>query len=219
MYKRQHANYLINIAASDPLIWKKSLEALRKEIEYAKKFGCKYLVLHVGKHTGAGIEKGMKKVVKSLDSVEKYLDGSIKVLLETVAGAGTEVGAKFEQLQQMIEMSRVKEHLGVTYDTCHTFAAGYDIRTKESLKKVVSEIKNTFGEERLYVVHLNDSLGDLGSHKDRHEHIGMGKIGEEGFRNLFHHRLFRNKPMILETPVDSRADDKYNVEKCRELWK
>jgi deoxyribonuclease IV len=204
-----HCNYLINLGSQDSKLFYASLSTVKKELEYCRAFGCDYFVLHVGKHKEGTLEQGMQQVAKGLNKLgpelEKY---KVMILLETVAGQGTEIGAKFEELNTLLEMldQDIQPHVGVAIDTCHIFAAGYDIRTKEGVDVTIKTIESTFGFARVKLIHVNDSKGDLGDHLDRHEHVGKGKIGSAGLKLFLNHPKVKNIPMVLETPVDD-ADD------------
>lgn len=196
-----HTSYLINLASPDDDLWEKSLEVFQVELERCITLCIPYLIFHPGAHSGAGEEVGLNRVTQALNEVFRRVeDTSVTVLIETTAGQGTGLGSRFDQIARLIEDSFYPERIGVCLDTCHAFAAGYDIRTPEAFEQTLEEFDRTIGIDRLKAVHLNDSKGDLGSSLDRHEHIGMGKIGVEGFRLLLNHPRLRRLPMVLETP-------------------
>jgi deoxyribonuclease-4 len=200
-----HCNYLINLGASENTTFYASVSAAQKELEYARAFGCDYFVLHVGKHKEHGLEAGMRQVAKAVGKLKPVLlKTKVTLLLETVAGQGTEIGVKFEELAQLIAMfdKEVQQYIGVTLDTCHIFAAGYDIRTKDGVERTVAEIERTFGLRRVKLIHVNDSKGELGDNLDRHEHLGKGRIGAAGLKAFLTHPKLRDIPMVIETPVD-----------------
>ncbi|MGB9791773.1 MAG: deoxyribonuclease IV [Thermacetogeniaceae bacterium] len=204
-----HTSYLINLASPDDDLWEKSLEAFQEELERCISLRIPYLIFHPGAHSGAGEDVGLNRVTQALNEVFRRVeDTSVMVLIETTAGQGTGLGYRFEHIARLIEESFYPERLGVCFDTCHAFAAGYDIRTPDALERTLEEFDRAIGIERLKAIHLNDSKGDLGSRLDRHEHIGMGKIGLEGFRSLLNHPQLRPLPMVLETPKgrDMRED-------------
>jgi deoxyribonuclease IV len=204
-----HCNYLINLASTDNKQFYGSLNTVKTELEYARAFGCDYFVLHVGKHKDAGADVGMAQIAKGINKLkETIIKTKVIILLETVAGAGTEIGAKFEELGKLLEMfdDDIKEYIGVCVDTCHIFAAGYDIRTKAGVEAVVKNMDATFGTSRVKLIHVNDSKGELGDHLDRHEHLGQGHIGLDGLKAFLTHPKIRNIPMVLETPVDEKGD-------------
>ena len=195
-----HTSYLINLAAPDPLTYDKSLKSLREELERAEALGLPYLVLHPGSHMGEGEQAGLEKIAASINSVHKSLPGlKVKLTLEITAGQGTNLGFRFEQIAQLVDMAKEPERLSTCFDTCHAFAAGYDIRTKKAYMGTMREFDRVIGLERLGVVHLNDAKKELASRIDRHEHIGKGRIGLDGFRWLLNDRRFRNTPASLET--------------------
>jgi deoxyribonuclease-4 len=217
-----HCNYLINLGSSESKTFYGSLNTMKKELEYARAFGCDYFVLHVGKHKEAGLEAGMRQVAKAINKLrEEILKYKVMILFETVAGAGTEIGAKFEELSALIDMidPELQEYIGVAVDTCHIFAAGYDISTKEGVERTISGMEKSFGLGRIKLIHVNDSKGEFGGHLDRHEHIGQGRIGLEGMHLFLNHPRIREIPMILETPVDDRGDDQTDLDALNRLLK
>jgi deoxyribonuclease-4 len=196
-----HASYLINIATPDKELRDKSREALRIEIERCGLLGIGGLVLHPGSHRGAGTEKGIVTVSRSLDRVltktKKY---GTKILLENTAGTGNILGSSFEELAAMRERSRHPDRIGFCFDTCHAFAAGHDFSTKRKYNAMWRRFDTIIGLENLGAIHLNDSKTSLGANRDRHANIGDGEIGVEPFGFLVNDRKLRNIPMILETP-------------------
>lgn len=194
-----HTSYLINLGASDNDLWAKSTASFIEEMERCAALELPYLVTHPG--ASMEEEEGLDRIRVALDEILKRTEGSgVMILLETTAGQGATLGNRFEHLAWLIENCAYPERLGVCYDTCHTFAAGYDIRTPEAFAATFKAFDQTVGIHRLKAVHLNDSRGDLGSRVDRHEHIGKGKLGLEAFRLLLNDPRFRKLPMILETP-------------------
>lgn len=208
-----HCNYLINLGTSDEAMWHASFNTSKKELEYAREYGCDYFVLHVGKYKETSVKAGIAQIVKALNRLEPDLKKTkVMLLLETVAGQGTEIGRTFEELNQIFEKVEpsVLEHLGVCLDTCHIFAAGYDIRTTAGVEKTIANIESTFGVEKIKLIHVNDSKGDLGDNLDRHEHLGLGKIGADGLKKFLTHIKIANIPKVIETPIDdkiSQEDD------------
>lgn len=196
-----HDCYLINLASPDTDILAKSRTAFLDEMDRADALNIPCLVFHPGAHTGSGEEKGLRKIAESIDyCVKRRPDSQVTLTMETTAGQGTSIGHKFEHLAEIIERSKYPEKLGVCVDTCHIFAAGYDITEKKEFTKVFKLFDKAIGLEKLKMFHLNDSKKGLGSRVDRHEHIGEGLIGLEGFRLLVNDARFNNTPMILETP-------------------
>ena len=178
-----------------------------------------YLVLHPGAHMDAGVEAGLAQVVKALDFVHKQLpDYQVKLALEITAGQGTALGRTFEQLAQIIESVQQTKRLVVCFDTCHALAAGYEFRDRDSYQKMIDEFDRVLGLDRLKVIHVNDSVHDLGSRLDRHAHIGEGCIGLEPFGYFLNDPRFKKVPFLLETPKDDGPiDDERNLTKLRDL--
>ena len=204
-----HDSYLINLAHPDRNALRKSRDAFSDESRRADSLGVAYLVFHPGSHLKTTEAEGIRRIAESLNAVLRDLQGShAKLLLETTAGRGDHLGYRFEQLAEIISLTEQKERVGVCYDTAHSFAAGYDLRTKKAYEETFTEFDNTVGLDKLKVFHLNDSKGDLGSRIDRHENIGKGFLGMEPFRFLVNDSRFRQHPMILETP----EGDKYYKE-------
>jgi deoxyribonuclease-4 len=216
-----HDSYLINLAATDALIWQKSVELFMEELRRCSVLGIPYLVSHPGAHMGAGEEAGLTKIVAALDVIHDAVpaDGVI-TCLEITAGQGTSLGYKLEHLAEIVERVKAPDRLGVCLDTAHLFAAGYDFRGRK-YTKFRKEVENTVGLSRVKVLHVNDSKKDLGSRVDRHDHIGRGLIGLDGFRPFVRDEAFENVPKILETPKEKdeqgRDWDAVNVETLRSL--
>ena len=214
-----HANYLINLAATNPQFHANSIRALAEELTRADQLELPFLVLHPGAHLGAGEEAGLDAIVASLDRVlRKIPKVKTRVALETTAGQGSCLGHTFEQIAHIIESAREPERLCVCLDTAHVFAAGYDITTESGVKKTFREFDRTIGLDRLSALHLNDSKTARGSRVDRHEHIGKGKIGLDAFRFIMRDRRFRTIPKVLETPKDKNLrEDVVNMKTLRSL--
>lgn len=215
-----HASYLINLGGGRPAQAERSVRAFAAELERCDSLGIPWAVIHPGSHGGAGIEAGLANVVRNLDRVFELAGkgSAVTVLLETTAGQGTGLGSRFAELAWIIGRTRFPERLGVCFDTCHVFAAGYDLRTDAAYAATMAEFDRTVGLERLRFFHLNDCRKDLGSRVDRHEHIGRGLIGLEGFRLLLNDRRFAAHPMTLETPKgDDLAEDRENLRLLRSL--
>jgi deoxyribonuclease-4 len=174
-----------------------------------------YLVTHLGSHLGEGLEYGLERIVNALGTA-KLAKSDVVILLENSAGTKNSVGSSFSEIASILE-SLPADNLGVCLDTCHLFAAGYDLRTSLALEETLSQFQGCIDIEKLMLIHLNDCRGSLGSHLDRHEHIGLGHIGEPGFRAILSHPAMMRVPMILETPVDSRRDDQRNLDLARSL--
>ncbi len=204
-----HANYLINLAATNPQFHANSLRALSEELIRADQLKLPFLVLHPGAHLGAGEEAGLKRIIESIDRVLSGIPKTkTRIALETTAGQGSCLGSKFEHLAFVISRVREPGRLCICLDTAHIFAAGYDIGSEEGIRKTFREFDCVIGRDRLAAIHVNDSKTIRGSRVDRHEHIGRGKIGLEAFRFIMRDRRFRKIPKVLETPKgkDLRED-------------
>lgn len=200
-----HAGYLINIGSDKSDSVKKSIKSLIDEIARCETLGIPYLVLHPGSHLGAGEENGIKQIILNLEIVLDASPGKTIILLENMAGQGTNLGYKFEQLKQMIDGCKAKyrKRLGVCFDTCHAFAAGYDISMPEAYKKTITGLDKIIGLKNVKAIHLNDSYGALGSRIDRHAPLGEGKIPLKTFEWIMNDKKLWNIPKILETPSDN----------------
>ena len=218
-----HASYLINLGSSKEEQAAKSITAFVDELVRCDALLIPHVVFHPGSHGGAGVETGLINVTENLDRViEQAGDdcASVTVLLETTAGQGTGLGYKFEELAWILEKSKYQDRLGICVDTCHIFAAGYDIRTPETYAATFAEFDRIIGIDRIRFFHLNDSKKELGSRVDRHEHIGKGYIGLAGFRELLMDPRFAKHPMTLETPKGKDlAEDRENLAVLRSLCK
>jgi deoxyribonuclease-4 len=214
-----HACYLLNIGSSDPAINERSRESFKKELERANLLGIEYFVFHPGSHTGTGEESAIQNIAAALDAIHRETEGyATKSVLEVTAGQGSAVGYKFEHLEQILEKVRDKNRVGVCLDTCHMFAAGYDIRSVESWETTWAEFGARIGFDRLVCIHTNDSKKGLRSRVDRHEHIGEGEIGIEAFRLLMNDPRLAGIPKILETPKDDEmTEDFVNLAKLKSL--
>jgi deoxyribonuclease-4 len=214
-----HNGYLINLASPKEEVYKKSMESMLIELKRAELLRLPYLVMHPGSHLGSGEREGIKSISGSLNRLLKKTKGfKVKILLETTAGQGSSIGYRFDHIAEIIEKVKEGKRLGVCYDTCHTFAAGYDIRTKKAYQATFKEFDKVIGLSKLKVFHMNDSIKDLGSRVDRHEHIGEGKIGLEGFRLLMNDKRWEEIPKILETPKEEgTGKDIRNLDVLRSL--
>jgi deoxyribonuclease-4 len=215
-----HDGYLINVASPRRDLYRKSLEALRIEVERAAALQIPYLVMHPGAHVGAGEEEGIKRVVNALDLILERTGGSpVVICLETTAGQGSSLGYRFEHLATIREGVTERERIGICIDTCHIFAAGYEIRSRKAYERTMRQLDAVVGLRHVKCVHLNDSQRPLGSRVDRHAHIGRGHIGLGGFRLLLNDPHLRHVPMILETPKgnDPAAADRRNLAVLRSL--
>jgi deoxyribonuclease-4 len=211
-----HAPYLPNLAATAAYA-KRSVKALVTQAERCAALGVRFLILHVGKALGADEDRALVRVAKSIDALLAAAPESVMLLLENTAGMGSEVGYRFEQVGAIIRQVKQRDRVGVVLDTAHAFEAGYEFRTKAGLDATLREFDRVIGISRLHLVHLNDSKTDFGSRVDRHWHIGEGKIGREGMREIVNHPLLQNLPAVMETPRDSAADDLRNLKTTRSL--
>lgn len=200
-----HAGYLINIASPKTDVAKKSVSSLISELKRCEELEIPYLVLHPGSHLKSGIESGIEQIISNLETALGSIPGKTMILIENMAGQGTNLGYEFEQLKQIFDgcKSEFKKRLGVCFDTCHAFAAGYDISTPESYKKTISLLDKVIGLEHVKAIHLNDSYGAIGSKIDRHAPLGQGKIPIETFGWIMNDKKLWDIPKILETPSDS----------------
>ena len=216
-----HANYLINLAATNPQFLENSIRALSEELTRANQLELPFLVLHPGAHLGAGEEAGLNKIAASIDRVfRKISKVKTKIALETTAGQGSCLGHRFEQIAYIIEKVREPERLCVCVDTAHLFAAGYDIGNEAGVKKTFREFDRVIGRDRLAAIHVNDSKTARGSRVDRHQHIGKGQIGLEAFRFIMRNRRFEKIPKVLETPKGKALrEDVMNLRKLRSMAK
>ncbi len=213
-----HMPYLPNLASPRDDVYIKSVDALATELARCRMLGIPFLVTHLGSHLGAGWEQGLQRIVGAMDSAFSRAENDVVLLLENTAGTKNSMGGSFQEIAAIIDsLQNRRSRLGVCLDTCHLFAAGYELRTPEGLGETLDQFKSNIGLEKLMLIHLNDCRGTLGSHLDRHEHIGLGQIGEVGFRTILGHEAIRALPMILETPIDSRRDDLGNLGVARQL--
>ena len=212
-----HDSYLINLASPDQALWKRSTDAFKDELHRAELLGLDFLVMHPGAHVGSGVDAGIKRIAKALRKIfNEVPKGSTRVLFENTAGGGSTLGRSFQELRDLADATDVSDRVGFCIDSCHLLAAGYGLRNKHGYDATMQELDDLIGAENVYCLHLNDSKGDLGSHLDRHEHIGDGKIGLSGFRRLLKDKRFFGTPKILETP---KADDmdRVNLERLYSL--
>ena len=216
-----HTSYLINLASPDDILWEKSIEAMVVEAERCELLGIPDLVVHPGAHMGAGEKRGVARIAKALDKVHKRTKGlGVMIDLETTAGQGTNLGYRFEHLRDILVRVKQSERLGVCVDTCHIFAAGYSLASREEYDDTIEQLDRTVGFSRLRAWHLNDSCRECGSRVDRHAGIGIGQMGLEPFWHLVNDTRFRDQPMILETPkgLDQGEDlDTRNLRTLRRL--
>ena len=211
-----HTSYLINIASPDKDLNEKSYKSLKEEMERCETLRIPNLVMHPGSHVGSGEQAGLDKIAESINRLlDDLIDNNVCLLLETTAGQGTNLGCTFEQLAYIIDKVEDKAHIAVCLDTCHVFAAGYPITNPKDYKNTMKQFDDVIGLDRLRIIHMNDSLREFDSRKDRHEHIGKGNIGLDGFRNFVNDRRLNKVPMIIETPKGE--DLKEDIENLRVL--
>ncbi len=214
-----HAAYLINLSAVNPVVLRRSRNALEDELRRCETFALAGLIVHPGAHMGKGEQEGIRRVAESINAVHEKAAGlRTLTILETTAGQGSSLGCRFEQLRAIIDRIEQKERMAVCIDTCHLFAAGYPIHTDAGWESTMREFDDTIGFSRLAVVHVNDSRRELGSRIDRHEHIGHGLIGKDGFRMLMNDPRFASLPKILETEKsEDMHEDVENMAVLRSL--
>ena len=213
-----HASYLVNLATDKEELLSKSLQNLALELTRCAQLGVPYVILHPGSHGGDGVEVGLERFTRGLDKAIERSGVTVQVLVETTAGQGTGLGSTFEELSYILNNSKYPQLLGVCVDTCHVFAAGYELSTEEGYAATVAALESSIGLDKILFFHLNDSKKERGSRLDRHEHIGKGTIGLDGFKNLLNDPRFAGLPMTLETPKsDSLIEDRENLKILRSL--
>jgi len=210
-----HIPYLCNLASANTSVLKKSSGMLLNNLNNCMPLNIKYLVIHLGSHLGKGAERGIKNITESLKSALGQTKQTA-ILLENTSGYTNSVGSKFEEIGTIIDQVG-SERLGLCFDTCHAFAAGYELRTGRGIEKVEEEIKSFIGLDRLKLIHLNDSKYDLGSRLDRHWHIGSGYIGEAGFVALFMNESFNHGSFIMETPINELGNEETNMSEVKKI--
>jgi deoxyribonuclease-4 len=218
-----HNCYLINLASPDNAMWKRSIDAMVDEIRRSEMLGLTYLVAHPGSHLESTVETSLRRVAAALDECHAQTRGAtVQILLEITAGQGTNLGHRFEHLATILDLVRDPDRLGVCFDTCHAFAAGYPMGSEPDYRRTMRELDRTIGIKLVKAFHLNDSKREFGSRVDRHEHIGRGHLGVRPFRFLLNDPRFRRVPMYLETPkgIEKGKDlDVINLQKLRRLVK
>lgn len=214
-----HAIYLVNLCSDKPEFVRKSVDDMTDELNRCDQLGIPGVVMHPGAHCGAGCEAGIEAIARGLNEVFAATpEGTARVLLETTAGQGSCLGNQFEDLAGIIERVERKDRLGVCLDTCHVFAAGFDLRTRDGYDKMWADFDSIVGRKMLMAIHLNDSKQPLGSRKDRHEHIGKGEMGLEPFRFIMNDAKLKKIPKVLETDKDdAMTEDKENMATLRSL--
>ncbi len=212
-----HMPYLPNLSSPKEDVYNMSINTLSSELERCNTLGIEYVVTHIGSHLGTGLEKGLDRVVKACNTALSNSSNNTMIVLENTAGTKNNVGSKIDELKYIFDNVDDKSRIGFCFDTCHAFAAGYDLSTSKSVIDTLNKFDQIIGLKYLKVVHLNDSKGELGNGLDRHQHIGRGFIGESGFRELLKNLTIKQLPLILETPIDETFDDEYNINKIYSL--
>ncbi|HOQ40194.1 MAG TPA: deoxyribonuclease IV [Fervidobacterium sp.] len=211
-----HSGYLINIASTKDDVWEKSTELLELEMKICAKLDIRYLNIHPGSHLGAGEKGGIERIAKALNIVFKR-EKTVNILLENVVKKGGNIGYNYAHMRKIIEACEQPDRIGFTFDTCHGYDAGYDVTKPEDIQQLLDEIDREVGIERLKFIHLNDTKNSLGSQKDRHENIGNGNIGIEGFKIFLSNRTFSSIPLILETP-GGNLEHAQDIAKVKEIY-
>lgn len=210
-----HIPYICNPAAARDDLHNFARQVVEEDLERCSLLGAKYMVLHPGSYTTSTLEQGIEKIARLLNDILDNYSGEVTVCLETMSGQGTEIGRDFNELNTILQLINNKERTGICLDTCHVFAAGYDVASEEGIKRVLKEIDRTYGRDSIKLVHSNDSQKELGSNRDRHAHIGEGFIGLSGFERLVNHDFFRTLPFILETPFERIDKDISTLKELR----
>jgi deoxyribonuclease IV len=215
-----HIPYLINLASPLHGLFRGSITAFVQDMREARALGAEYMVAHMGSHKKAGEKRGLKKITVALNRILELTDGfPVKILLENTAGAGSWLGYTFEHHAAIINRIEQKDRIGVCLDTCHAYSAGYDLASESGYVRLMDEIDRTVGLKNLALIHLNDTRDSIGSHRDRHAHIGKGNIGIAGFRRIVTDKRLANTAFILETPKDSETADQMNLRVVARLMK
>jgi deoxyribonuclease-4 len=212
-----HLPYLPNLASADKNLYAKSVESLCEDLRRAGSLTIPFLVVHVGKRLALSEGRAMARVAAAVNRSLKKVSNKVMILLENTAGQGTELGANFAQLRDILSAIDDRSRVGICLDVAHAFQADYDVSTRTGLDKTLGEFDHLIGLEHLHLLHLNDSKTPLGSHVDRHWHIGKGHIGLEGFRHIINHPLLAHLPGIMETPRTDEKDDRRNMRVVRRL--
>lgn len=208
-----HSSYLVNLCTPKDDLRAKSIESMQSEVDAAHALDIGYVNVHLGAHTGAGVEQGLDNAASALDEIE--IPSGVTVLVESDAGSGTKLGGEFEHLATVLEDSA--HDLGVCLDTAHMFAAGYDLSTEDAVHETIEEFDAVVGVDTLQCIHLNDSKHECGTNKDEHAHIGKGYIGDEGMDAIINHPALEDVPLVLETPTENGKSFEWNIDRVREL--
>jgi deoxyribonuclease-4 len=218
-----HMPYLPNLSAPMSELYTKSVNSLASELRRSAQLGIPNLVVHLGSHMGTGPERGIEQLVNSIDTAmdqfqSNHKRGGVTLLLENSAGQKNSIGSKLEEIGMILDRLSSK-YTGICIDTCHAFAAGYDLRARDEVSTFVDKLNTTVGLNKLRLIHLNDSKKDLGANADRHEHIGLGKIGNYGIAAILQNKKLNNRPIVMETPKDSIRDERSNLAEALSLSK
>jgi deoxyribonuclease-4 len=212
-----HMPYLANLASPVEALYKQSVETLVAEVGRCGQLGIRYLVTHLGSHLGSGKAFGARRIIGACQRALRQQPNNVTILLENTAGQKNSNGSSVDDLRFLLDGIEPQERVGVCFDTCHAFAAGYDLRTEGAVHRTLELFEEAVGFRNVHVIHLNDSKGELNCGADRHEHIGRGYIGERGFRAFLRQDRIRPLPLILETPIDAQRDHAGNLKKVRQL--
>lgn len=208
-----HAPYYINLASFDNKVYYSAIKAIRDDLEEGTLLGARYVITHIGSAKNFGKEESLKKVIEAFKKILDGYKGSVELLIENSAGAGNIIGDDWAEIGEIIKKTSIQNLAGICFDTAHAFESGYDLRTKKSLNSTMAKLDKFIGIEKIKVFHCNDSLTELGSHKDRHADIGKGNIGIAGFREIIRDPRFSGLDMVLETP----GDDEENLSILKKL--
>lgn len=214
-----HIPYIINLATPDDSLYRRSIDAYIEDLKRSDMLGAEYFVTHLGSHVGSGEDNGIARFSKALNEISKKVKPKAMILLENTAGSGGNIGYRFEHIKRIIDAQNRPDAIGVCLDTAHTYAAGYDIKSKAGLEATLKSFDKLLGLGRIRVVHFNDSLSMFDSHVDRHQHIGEGNIGLAGLRRIIRHPKLQNAAFIMETPKETEKDDKRNIAIAKRLCK
>ena len=214
-----HIPYIINLASPDPKLYARSIDAYVEDIKRADELGAEYFVTHLGSHAGTGEEAGIKRFSLAMNEIIRRARPRTMILLETTAGSGDQLGYRFVQIKEITDGVTDGRSIGVCLDTSHVFAAGYDIRTKAGLDKMLKSFDRTLGLGRLRVVHFNDSLSPFGSRVDRHQHVGKGNIGLAAMKRIITDSRLKDAAFIMETPKKTDKDEKMNMTAAKKMYK
>ena len=212
-----HMPYLPNLASPREDVYLKSKETLKSELERCRTLKIPYLVAHCGSHLGRGGEYGIVRIAEAINEAFMDTKDEVMLLLENTAGSKNSMGNSFENLAKIYGSIKEKDRIGFCFDTCHAYVAGYDLKTIGAVSTTLEELDDKIGADKIKLIHLNDSKKGLGSKADRHEHIGLGMIGEKGFKTILSNNIINKLPLILETPIDSRRDDIGNINSVKAL--